>query len=312
MVYIATRLLHGVVVLFGISTVVFALTWLTGDPASVLLPINTPPEQIASFRHQLGLDKPVPAQYVDFLGRALHGDFGNSLRNRTPALPLVLSRLPVTLELMGAALLFAVLVAVPLGVLAATFHRGPPDLLARVIALFGQSLAAPWLGTMLIFVFAVNLRWLPSSGAAQPQSIILPAIVAGAYSAAGLTRLLRSSLLDVMANDYIRTARGKGLPTRLVVWRHAFKNAAIPVIAFFGIQITFMFGNTVVAEAMFAYPGMSRLAVDAIATRDMPVIQVFVLLAGVLVVCVNIVADVLYAWLDPRIRLGFFKHPTME
>ena len=305
MLYIATRLVHGVVVLFGISTVVFALTWLTGDPASVLLPINTPPEQIASFRHQLGLDKPLPEQYVDFLGRALHGDFGNSLRNRTPALPLVLSRLPVTLELMGAALLFAVLFAVPLGVLAATFHRQLPDLLARSVALFGQSLAAPWLGIMLIFVFAVNLRWLPSSGAAQPQSVILPAIVAGAYSAAGLTRLLRSSLLEVMANDYIRTARGKGLPMRAVVWRHAFRNAAIPVVAFFGIQVTFMFGNTVVAEALFAYPGMSRLAVDAIATRDMPVIQVFVLLAGALVVCVNIVADVLYAWLDPRIRLAF-------
>ena len=302
--YVVRRLLHGVVVLFGISTVVFALTWLTGDPASVLLPINTPPDQVASFRHQLGLDKPLPIQYVEFLGRALHGDFGTSLRNRTAALPLVLSRLPVTLELMAAALLFALLVALPLGVLAATFHRKLPDSLARFVALIGQSLAAPWLGIMLIFVFAVNLRWLPSSGAAQPQSVILPAIVAGAYSAAGLTRLLRSSLLEVMANDYIRSARGKVLPTRLVVLRHAFKNAAIPVIAFFGIKITFMFGNTVVAEAMFAYPGMSRLAVEAIATRDMPVIQVFVLLAGALVVCVNIVADLMYAWLDPRIRFA--------
>jgi peptide/nickel transport system permease protein len=211
---------------------------------------------------------------------------------------------PVTLKLMGAALLYASVVAVPLGILSAAFHRRPPDFLARFLALLGQSIAAPWLGIMLIFLFAVNLRWLPSSGATEPKSIILPAIVAGSYSAAGLTRLLRSSLLEVMAKDYIRTARAKGLPPRLVVWRHALKNAAIPVVAFLSVQITFMFGNTVIAESMFAYPGMSRLAVEAIGTRDMPVIQVFVLLAGTLVVVVNIFADLVYAWLDPRIRLA--------
>jgi peptide/nickel transport system permease protein len=175
---------------------------------------------------------------------------------------------------------------------------------ARFVALFGQSMAAPWLGVMLIFLFAVNLRWLPSSGATRPESIILPAIVAGAYSAAGLTRLLRSSLLEVMANDYIRTARAKGLNRRAILWRHALKNAAIPVVAFLSIQITFMFGNTVIAEAMFAYPGMSRLAVEAIGTRDLPVIQVFVLLAATIVVVVNLLADLTYAWLDPRIRLA--------
>jgi len=304
MVFILSRLLHGVFVLLGVSVVVFGLTWLTGDPASVLLPLSTPPDQVEVFRHNMGLDQPIPVQYAAFLGRAVHGDFGVSFRHRTSALPLVLERLPVTLRLMGAALLFAIVVALPLGVIAAAFHRKPPDFLARFIALFGQSVAAPWLGVMLIFLFAVNLRWLPSSGASQPQSIILPAIVAGAYSAAGLTRLLRSSLLEVMANDYIRTARAKGLTDRLVVWRHGLKNAAIPVIAFLGIQVTFMFGNTVIAEAMFAYPGMSRLAVEAISTRDMPVIQVFVLLAAALVVVVNLMVDVVYAWLDPRIRLA--------
>ena len=304
MVFLVRRLLQAVVVLFGISTLVFGLTWLSGDPASVLLPVSTPPDQVEVFRHRLGLDQPLPVQYVAFLGRALRGDFGVSLRNRTAALPLVLSRVPVTLKLMGAALLFALLLAVPLGVLAAVFHGKAPDYLARFVALFGQSLAAPWLGVMLIFLFAVNLRWLPSSGAAQPQSIILPAIVAGAYSAAGLTRLLRASFLEVLANDYIRAARAKGLPRHTILLRHALKNAAIPFITFLGLQITFMFGNTVVAESMFAYPGMSRLAFEAIATRDMPVIQVFVLLAGTLVVLVNIVTDLLYAWLDPRIRLA--------
>jgi peptide/nickel transport system permease protein len=302
--YLVHRLIHGVVVLLGISVVVFGLTWLTGDPASVLLPINTPPEQVASFRHALGLDQPVPVQYVAFLERAVRGDFGNSLRHRSPALPLVLERLPITLRLMGAALGFAILVAMPLGIVAAAFHRRPPDFAARFLALFGQSMAAPWLGVMLIFLFAVNLRWLPSSGASRPESIILPAIVAGTYSAAGLTRLLRSSLLEVLGNDYIRTARAKGLPNRLVVWRHALKNAAIPVIAFLGVQLTFMFGNTIIAETMFAYPGMSRLAVEAISTRDLPVIQVFVLLAGSLAVIVNLFIDLVYAWLDPRIRLA--------
>ena len=304
MTYILRRLLHGAFVLFGISTVVFALTWLTGDPAAVLLPINTPPDQVEAFRHRMGFDQPIALQYLQFLGRAAHGDFGVSFRNRTAALPLVLSRVPVTLELMGAALLFASLVAVPLGVLAAAFHGKPPDLLARFVALFGQSVAAPWLGIMLIFVFAVNLRWVPSSGASRPTSIILPAIVAGAYSAAALTRLLRSSLLEALGNEYIRTARAKGLTTWMIVWRHALKNAAIPVVTFFGIQVAFMFGNTVIAEAMFAYPGMSRLAVEAITTRDIPVIQVFVLLAGSVVVVVNFVSDLVYAWLDPRIQLG--------
>jgi peptide/nickel transport system permease protein len=302
--YIARRLAHGVMVLFGISIIVFGLTWLTGDPASVLMPINTPPEQVENFRRTMGLDRPAPVQYVAFLQRAVQGDFGNSFRHRTPALSLVLERLPVTLRLMAAALGFAILVAFPLGILAAAFHRRAPDFLARILALLGQSMAAPWLGVMLIFLFAVNLRWLPSSGASRPESIILPAIVAGTYSAAGLTRLLRSSLLEVLANDYIRTARAKGLTRRLVLWRHALKNAAIPVIAFLGVQLTFMFGNTVIAEAMFAYPGMSRLAVEAISTRDMPVIQVFVLLAGTLVVVVNLGVDIIYAWLDPRIRLA--------
>ncbi len=302
--YILGRLIHGVFVLLGVSIIVFGLTWLTGDPASVLLPLNTPPDQVQVFRHNMGLDQPPPVQYALFLGRALQGDFGVSFRHRTAALPLVLERLPVTLWLMAAALVFAVAVALPLGVLGAVFHGRAPDFGARFIALIGQSVAAPWLGVMLIFLFAVNLRWLPSSGASRPESVVLPAIVAGAYSAAGLTRLLRSSLLEVMGNDYIRTARSKGLTNPRVIWRHALKNAAIPVVAFLSLQITFMFGNTVIAEALFAYPGMSRLAVEAIATRDTPVIQVFVLLAGTLVVLVNLLADLVYAWLDPRIRFA--------
>jgi peptide/nickel transport system permease protein len=302
--YLVRRLVHGAVVLLGVSIVVFGLTWLSGDPASVLLPVDTPPNRVQEFRRAFGLDEPLPVQYGLFLQRAVRGDFGVSFRHRTPALPLVLERLPVTLRLMAAALAFAVLVALPLGILGAAFSGQLPDFLGRLVALLGQSMAAPWLGVMLILLFAVNLRWLPSSGASRPESIVLPAIVAGAYSAAGLTRLLRSSLLEVLANDYIRTARAKGLRSRAIVLRHAMRNAALPVLAFLGVQLTFMFGNTVIAETIFAYPGMSRLAVEAIGTRDMPVIQVFVLLAGTLVVIVNLVLDLVYAWLDPRVRLA--------
>src|SRR3981081_3931647 len=206
MIYILSRLLHGLFVLLGVSVVVFGLTWLTGDPASVLLPLNTPPDQVQVFRHNMGLDQPIPVQYAAFLGRAVRGDFGVSFRHRTAALPLVLERMPVTLKLMGAELLFAVLLGLALGVVAAAFHKKPPDFVARFVALFGQSVAAPWLGVMLIFLFAVNLRWLPSSGASQPQSIILPAIVAGAYSAAGLTRPLGSSPLEGRYNANTQTA----------------------------------------------------------------------------------------------------------
>jgi peptide/nickel transport system permease protein len=304
MLYVAQRLLYGLLVLLGVSIVVFGLTWLTGDPTSVLLPIDTPPDQVAAFRHTMGLDEPLPIQYLSFLGRAVHGDFGVSLRHRTAALPLVAERLPVTLRLMGAALAIALVVAIPLGIVGATYRGRWPDLAARFVALLGQSVASPWLGVMLILVFAVNLRWLPSSGADRPQSVILPAIVACTYTVAGLIRLLRSSLLEVLGNDYVRTARAKGLSGAAIVRGHALKNAAIPVVAFLGLQVAFLFGGTIVAETMFAYPGMSRLAVEAISTRDLPVIQVFVLLAAVIVVVVNLIVDLLYRWLDPRIRLA--------
>jgi peptide/nickel transport system permease protein len=300
-IFLARRLVHGLGVLLGVSVLVFALTWLTGDPISVLVPRNTPPEELARLRHDLGLDRPVPVQYLDFLQRAVKGDFGQSLRHRAPALPLVLERLPASLLLLASALLVALLVGLPLGMLGAAFHGRPPDVLARLLSLLGQSLAAPWLGLLLILVFAVQLRWLPSSGAAQPEGIVLPALVAGLYPAAGLSRLLRAGLVEALRGDYVRAARGKGLPERLVVLRHALKNAALPVVTFVGVQVAFLFGNSVVAEAVFAYPGMGRLAVDAIASRDVPVIQAFVTVSAAVVVLVNLLADLLYARLDPRI-----------
>jgi peptide/nickel transport system permease protein len=198
---------------------------------------------------------------------------------------------------------FALLTALPLGILAAVHHGHWPDLVARAVALAGQSLAAPWVGLLLILIFAVQLRWLPSSGLSRPDGVILPAIVAALYPAAGLLRLLRAGLLEVLTSEYIRTARAKGLADRVILVRHALKNAALPALTFLGLQVAFLFGNSIIAEALFAYPGMGRLAVDAIGARDVPVIQAFVTVLAVVVVLSNMVLDTLYVWLDPRIRL---------
>ncbi len=302
MSYLAQRLLHGAGVVLGVSLIVFGLTWLRGDPTTVLVPLNTPPAEIERLRHELGLDRPLPIQYVDFLSKAVRGDFGSSLRLREPALPLLLDRLPATMLLVSTALLFAVLVGVPLGVVAATQPGKTADVLARLIALLGQSLAAPWVGLMLILIFAVRLRWLPSSGLTQPAGVILPAIVAGLYPMAGLIRLLRSGMLEQLTADYVRAARAKGLPERLVLVRHALRNATLPTLTFIGVQLGFLFSNSVVAEAIFAYPGMGRLAVEAIGARDLPLIQAFVAVTAVVVVLASLVVDTLYVWLDPRVR----------
>lgn len=302
--YLVQRALHGLGVVLGVSFIVFSLTWLRGDPVTVLVPLDTPPAELDRLRHSMGLDRPFVVQYADFLVHAVRGDFGSSLRLHTPALPLVTQRLPATLFLVGSALLFALLVAVPLGVVAAMSYGRLPDLLARAVALLGQSLAAPWVGLLLIIVFAVHLRWLPSSGLSSPDGVILPAIVAGLYPAAGLLRLLRGSLLEVLTSEYIRTARAKGLADRTILLQHALKNAALPTLTFLALQVAFLLGNSVVAEALFAYPGMGRLAVDAIAARDVPVIQAFVFVVAVVVVLSSLLVDGLYVWLDPRIRLA--------
>lgn len=302
--YLAQRLIHGLFVLVGVTAVVFGLTFLTGDPASVLVPLDTSQAEIDRFRHDMGLDRPVPIQYLDFLGRAIRGDFGNSFRHHSPAMPLVLERLPATIRLSTVALFFALLISVPLGTLAALHHKRRIDALARIAALLGQSVPAFWLAIVLILVFGVYLRWLPSSGGDTWQSLILPGLTVGAASAATLARLLRSNLIEVLAQDYVRTAYAKGLSRTATLVHHALKNAAIPFLSFLALQFVFVLSNAVVVESIFAYPGMGRLAVEAIATRDVPVIQAFVTMAAIAVVLVNIVVDVAYTRLDPRIRLG--------
>jgi len=301
--YILQRLLYGVVVLFGVSIIVFYLIHLTGDPAALLVPLTTPEEDVELFRRQMGFDKPLPVQYALFMSRAVQGDFGYSYRHRTEALPLVFDRLPATLKLTAVAFVFALIVAVPVGVVAALRPNSWLDNIARAVTVLGQAVPGFWLGIMLILVFAVRLRWLPVSGAEGFRSLILPGITIGSFIMAAIARLLRSSLLEVLGENYIRTAYAKGLKRWQVMLGHALPNALIPVVTISGLQIAFLLGGSIIAEAVFAYPGIGRLAFQSIATRDIPVIQAYVALVATLTVVINLIIDITYTWLDPRVRL---------
>jgi ABC-type dipeptide/oligopeptide/nickel transport system permease component len=301
--YIARRAVHGVIVLFGVSIVVFLLMHLSGDPVAVLLPLDAPPEQVEAFRQEMGFDRPLPVQYLMFLSRAVRGDFGYSYHYRTDAMTIVLERMPATLKLTFSALFVALVVSIPAGIFSALRQGKISDMMIRVSVLLGQAVPGFWLALVLIMIFGVRLRWLPVSGAEGWKSLVLPAIVAGSFSMATITRLLRCNLLETLGENYIQTARSKGLPQRIVITRHALKNAAIPVVTVIGLQMGWLLGGAVISEVVFAYPGMGRLAVTAISYRDVPVIQSFVAITATIVVIINLSVDVVYSWLDPRIRL---------
>ncbi|HYK97244.1 MAG TPA: ABC transporter permease [Candidatus Acidoferrales bacterium] len=301
--YILQRLAQGLLVLLGVTTIVFALTFVAGDPVSTLAPLEATPEERAAFAHNMGLDRPIPVQYVDFLAHAVRGDFGLSYSSHEPAMGEVLDRLPATILLTAAAVLFALVVSVPLGLLAAMNHDRWVDVIARLFAFLGQSIPVFLLGIVLIIVFGVDLHWLPSSGSGSWKNLVMPAVAVGSFSAAVLARLLRSSLLEVLGQEYIRTAYAKGLRGRVVVVRHALRNAALPFVTMVGLQVGFLLSGAVVAETIFAYPGMGRLAVTAISRKDVPVIQSFVIVAAVIVILANLFVDLVYTRIDPRIRL---------
>jgi len=286
-----------------VSIIVFSLMHLAGDPVAVLLPLDTPQDQIEAFRHEMGFDRPLPLQYLSFMSRALRGDFGYSYHYRTDAMGIVLQRMPATLKLTFGALFAALVVAVPAGIVAALRQDRISDVIIRMSVLLGQAVPGFWLGLMLMLFFGVRLRWLPVSGAEGWSSLILPAVVAGSFSTATITRLLRSNLLETLEKNYITTARAKGLSENRITIRHALKNAAIPTITVIGLQMGWLLGGAVIAEVVFAYPGMGRLAVTAISYRDVPVIQSFVAVTAVIVVVINLTVDIAYSWLDPRIRL---------
>jgi len=302
--YLMGQLIHAGLVVLGVTSLVFGLLHLAGDPLSGLLPPGSSPQQETAIRQVYGLDKPLSEQYARFLGRAARGDLGESWRQRRPALDAVLDRLPATLALTAGATLVAVIVGGALGMLAGSQPGRSVDVAVRGLALLGQAIPGFWLGTLLMLLFAVRLGWLPSSGGDDRRALVLPVVTLAAYPSATIARLLRASLLDVMGEDFVRTARGKGLSGRAVVVGHAFRNALLPTLAYVGYQVGFLLGGAVVVEAVFAYPGVGRLALTAVADRDLPVIQAFVVVMAGLIVVVGIAVEVAARLLDPRLGTG--------
>ena len=300
--YVLRRLWQAVLVLFGVSVVVFAILHLTGDPAALLLPPDATAEDIARFRNAMGFDDPWIVQYGRFLKGAIHGNFGESLRHGEPAMELVLERLPATFQLAGAGLLLALCLAVPAGIVSAVKRNTVIDYFSTVVALLGQAMPTFWLGIMLILVFSVHFNWLPSSGRGDLQHLVLPAVTLGLFTTARITRLTRSGMLEVLGQDYIRTARAKGVSEQPVVWKHALKNASIPIVTIVGIELGTLLGGSVITETIFAWPGVGRLSVQAIFNRDYPVVQAAVFILASTFVVVNFLVDLAYTWHEPRIR----------
>src|SRR5213596_1674129 len=296
--YIARRLLQSVGVLLGVSVIVFGLLHLTGDPTRLLLPLEAREEDVRQLRALLGLDDPLWAQYGRFLARAVRGDFGLSFKHQVPALALIFQTLPATLQLTAAGLGLALVVAVPAGILSALKRNSLLDALCSVGVLLGQAMPVYWLGLLLIMVFAVGLGWFPAAGRDGWTSIVLPATALGAFS---IARIARSGMLEVLAQDYVRTARAAGIRTFVVTYKYALKNAAIPLVTIIGLEFGILLGGAVITETIFAWPGVGRLAVDAIFSRDYPLVQAIVAVLATLFVVINLVIDLVYTYLDPRI-----------
>jgi ABC-type dipeptide/oligopeptide/nickel transport system permease component len=317
--YLVSRLWQSLLVLFGISLIVFIILHLTGDPAVLLLPPDATKEDIDNFRKIMGFNDPLfvrwppwnyvnppwgflaDTQYGRFLTGAIVGNFGTSFRHQQPALGLVLERMPATIQLTLAAMGLAVSVAVPVGIISAVRRNSPADHAGMAVALLGQSMPVYWLGIMLIMLFAVRWNLLPAFGKGTLRHLILPALTLGAFSMARIARLTRSGMLEVLGQEYVRTARAKGLSELRVIVKHALKNAAIPVITIIGLDLGTLLGGAVITETIFAWPGVGRLAVQAIANRDYPVVQAAVFTLASIFVIINFLVDVLYTYVDPRV-----------
>jgi peptide/nickel transport system permease protein len=302
--YILRRLFLSIFVVAGVTVIVFMVIRLSGDPTSLMISPTASADDVAELRAQMGFDRPVIVQFWDFLTGAVRGDFGDSLRYREPAFGLVVERLPATVQLTVASLLIAVIVALPAGIVSAVKRNTVWDRVAMFLALFGQSMPVFWFGILLILIVSVQLQWLPSSGAGDIRHLILPALTLGLYSTARITRLVRSEMLETISQDFVRTARAKGLGERIVLYRHALRNARIPVVTVIGIEAGGMLGGAVITETVFAWPGIGQLAVRSIFNRDYPTIQAIVFVIACLFVLINLVVDVLYAFLDPRVKLS--------
>jgi ABC-type dipeptide/oligopeptide/nickel transport system permease component len=301
--FIGRRVGYCLLSLLLLSLTIFFFVRVTGDPAALLVEPGASAADIAAIHSRFGLDRPLWEQYGLFMWALAHGDLGQSFYYQTPVLELYLSRLPYSLLLAGVAMVFSLVIGIPSGVLASVRVGRFWDSAGKLFALLGLSLPSFWVGLVLILVFSVYLRWLPSSGAGTPAHLIMPAFALGWYFAAAHMRLTRSSMLDVLGSEYIKLARLKGLPEALVIAKHAFKNALIPVITLAGINLVIMINVAVVVETVFAWPGIGRLLYEGITFRDFPVVQGVVLLGGAMIIVVNLAIDILYAVIDPRIRL---------
>jgi peptide/nickel transport system permease protein len=311
--FVARRLLQMLPVLFFVTLIIFVLiNLIPGDAARLFLGEEASPDAIAALRHELGLDQPLYVQYVRWVGRMATGDFGYSFKDHRPVLATLLEKLPITAELTAGALLIAWVVAIPAGVLAAWRQRTAVDYGASAVALGGLSIPNFWLGIMLIYLFAVHLRWLPASGfvplshgvGRNLRALLMPAFNLGIVLAAVVMRQLRSSMLEVLSADFVRTARAKGLAQTVVIVRHALRNAVIPVITVMGLQLGTLLGGAIITETIFAVPGLGQLAVNSIYSRDYPMLEGVVIASAIAILAVNLLVDIVYSLIDPRIKLA--------
>lgn len=302
--FLVTRLWQGLFVIVGVLIVAFFLMRLTGDPTALFLPPGATDADFARLRHELGFDQPLFKQFTAFMADAVRGDLGTSLRHGEPALRLVTERLPATLKLTGLAIVISLVTAIPLGIVSALKRDTAWDTIASSVALAGQSMPTFWLGIVLMLLLAVKWRLLPTSGGSGFKSLILPSLTLGIYGMGLITRMVRSAVLEVFRKDYVRTARAKGLHERTVFVRHIIRNAWLPIVTIVGLQIANLLGGAIVTEQVFGYPGMARLAIQAVNNRDFPIVQAFVVITAILVLAVNFIVDLLYAKLDPRIVYG--------
>ncbi|HXG04819.1 MAG: ABC transporter permease [Candidatus Rokubacteria bacterium] len=300
--WVLSRLGQTLLVIALALTAVFFMTRLGGDPVLLFLPTDIQAKDVEEFRARLGFNDPLPVQYARFVGGALRADFGESLRYRRDALGLVLERLPATLLLASCAVLLTLLMAVPLGVISAVRRGTALDHAATVVTVLGQAVPGFWLGLMLIYVFSVRLGWLPTGGTGSAAHLVMPSIVLAAFFSARIARLTRSAMLEALGQDFVLTARAKGLAEARVVGKHALRNSAIPIVTLAGLEIGQLLGGAVITETIFAWPGLGRLTVQALLNRDFPVVLAAVFVTSVTYTVINFVVDLIYGWLDPRVR----------
>lgn len=305
MQYVIKRLLQSIIVIFGVSIVAFGMTYLTGDPTEAILGPGVDQmtvQQIEEFRVKMGFDHPWYVQYFDFVGNAVQGNFGYSFIRHQPAYQVIIERLPATIQLGTFALVISIVFGIPLGVISATKPNSPVDYLVTVIALIGQSVPSFVLGILLILFFGVYLKWLPISGSGTWRQIIMPGITLAAFSVARNMRLTRSSMIDFLQKDFVRTARSKGISENRVIYVHVFRNSLLPIVTAIGLQMGFLLGGSVITETVFGWPGVGREIIAAISSNDFYVVQAGVIMLALIFTVVNLLVDLIYAWIDPRIR----------